>query len=387
MVNTRNKLGFVLSGGGARSAYQAGVLFGLNEILGQTNEGRLRLPILCGISGGTINAAYLASRVDEVPRAVQDLWNHWKNISIEDVVDARGTRIVGTAAKLMVQLGFGSFFGAQPTTNILDTRPLAPYLAQKINFKKIKRLIRTGDLHALAISATHYGTGSNITFFDGSPDIKPWMRSHRIGRRSNIFLRHVLASAAIPFLFPPVKIQGAFYGDGALRMTSPLSPAIHLGADKIIAIGVRYHRTAVETAQVNQSFHMSSIQLADIGGVLLNSLFMDALDSDLERMERVNQTLKLISEEARQEHPEKLRCIPILALRPSKDLGLMALEEFDKFSLVLRHFLKGLGVSGSRGSDLLSYLAFETSYTTKLLELGFADVVAQKNKILRWYEE
>ena len=235
------------------------------------------------------------------------------------------------------------------------------------------------------MTATHYGTGSTVTFFDSAEHINHWMRSYRIGKRSRIGLKHILASSAIPVLFPPTKIRGAFYGDGGMRMASPLSPAIHLGADKVIVIGVRYHRTPAETYKLNEHFHMKTIRLADISGVMLNSLFLDAVDSDVERMLRINQTLDLMTEEARKEHPEKLRSIPVLALRPSEDLGNLARTEFRNFSWILRHFLRGLGASEHHGSDFISYLAFEKSYTNRLLELGYGDVMRDREQIIEWF--
>ncbi len=381
------KIGLVLSGGGARSAYQAGVLLGLHELLEKSHGEKLALPVICGISGGAINGSYLASRVGEVPDAIHDLWKNWEEIKIDDVMDASALQVIGTATKLVLQLGFGGMLNARPTTQLLNASSLIRYLQKKIKFGRIQENINSGDLHGLAITATHYGTGSTVTFFDGSRELQPWMRSNRIGVRANLNLKHVLASSAIPLLFPPVKIQSAFYGEGAIRMGSPLSPAIHLGADKVIAIGVRYYRTPMETFELNQSFRMRSIQLADISGVLLNSMFLDALDSDLERMMRINQTLDLLSDKERREHPEKLRKIPVLAIRPSRDLGQMAVDEFRHFSWVLRHFLKGLGASKHHGADLISYLAFEKSYTARLLKLGYDDVKTEKSRVLTWFEE
>lgn len=378
------KLGLVLSGGGARSSYQAGVLFGLNDLFTKALGKPLAPQIICGISGGAINGAHLASKADDLPTAIQELWDNWSKIGLEDIIDSSSIRILGTATKLILQLGLGGIFNSSPTTQLLDTSPLVEYLHRKFNLADIRTHIETGCLHGAAITATHYGTGSTVTFFDGAPTIQPWMRSHRVGKRTRLSIKHVLASSAIPLLFPPVKIQGAFYGDGAVRMTSPLSPAIHLGADRMIAIGLRYHRTPNETYGLVESVRMKSIQLADISGVLLNSIFLDALDSDLERMMRINQTLSLITAEDRREHPEKLRRIPVLAIRPSQDLGRMAVEELKRFSWVLRHFLAGLGASEHHGSDLLSYLAFEKSYTSRLLRLGFDDVIKDKERILEW---
>ncbi len=379
--------GLVLSGGGARSSYQAGALLGLNE-LSLKNVGKPFAPkIICGISGGAINGGYLASRANDPSKAFQDLWVNWSEIKLDDVMDVGSVRILSTAAKLILQLGFGGASYTKPTTQLIDTSPLVQYLLKKLDVANIRSHIKSGHLHAVAMTATHYGIGSAVTFFDGVPSLQPWMRSHRIGKRTQLSLKHVLASSAIPFLFPPIKIQGAFYGDGAVRMTSPLSPAIHLGAKRIVAIGVRYHRTPAETFQLIASYRMRSVQLADISGVLLNAIFLDSLDSDLERMMRINQTLSLLTEESRREHPEKLRRIPVLAIRPSQDLGQMAVDEFKRFSWVLRHFLRGLGASNHHGSDLVSYLAFERSYTSRLLHLGFKDVMRDKERVIAWLRD
>ncbi len=381
------KLGLVLSGGGARSAYQAGALLGLGEITHKQLGRDLKFQVICGISGGAINGTYLAAKADRLPEALRELSETWQRIGIDDIFDPKAARIFGNATRLVLQLGGGGMFNSSPKTQLLDTTPLVHFLLRKIDFKQLHANIKSGLLHGVAVTATNYGTGTSVAFFDGSPELQPWMRSRRVGKRTPIRLKHVLASSAIPILFPPIKVHGSYYGDGGVRMTSPLSPAIHLGSEKVIAIGVRYHRTPTQTFELNESFRMKSIQLADISGLMLNALFMDAIDSDLERMMRINQTLNLMTEEARREHPEKLRRIPVLAIRPSRDLGQMAADELKHLSFVLRHFLRGLGASDHHGADLVSYLAFESSYTSRLLELGYNDVMANKVAILSWLQE
>lgn len=386
-MKASNKIGLVLSGGGARSAYQAGALLGLHDLLANEGEEKLAFQIISGISGGALNGSYLAARADEGREPFQDLWNYWSEIKTEYVIDTSNIQMYGSATRLLFQLGSGGMGNANPITQMLNTKPLINYLLKKIHFSKIRQHINSGILHGVALTSTHYGTGSSVTFFDGESSIQNWTRSYRVGIRTNIAMKHLLASSAIPLLFPPIKIQGAFYGDGGVRMTSPLSPAIHMGADKIIAIGVRYHRTPIETLKMNSSSKMASIQLADILGVFLNSMFMASLDSDLERMNRINQTLDLLTKEDRLEHPEKLRKIPILAIRPSMDLGQLAVGEIKRLPWILRHFLKGLGASAHHGSELISYLAFEKSYTTQLLQLGLNDVMADKARILEWFKK
>ena len=386
-MSAPKKLAVVLPGGGARSAYQAGVLAGLNELIETHFKNSLQFKIICGISGGAVNSAYLAANVHKRSESYKKLWDNWASLGLGDIMDIGGNSIFSTALKLVLQLGAGGFYRGKPITQILSTDPLTNYLISRVDFRSIRKHIRNGDLQGLAITSTHYGTGTTVTFFDGHKDIKPWMRSHRIGKRLKIGPKHILASAAIPVLFPPVKIHGSFYGDGAMRMASPLSPAIHLGTDKVLAIGLRYYRSPQETYQLNNSFRMKTIQLADISGTLLNSLFLDAVDSDLERMMRINQTLRLLPPEAIKTQPERLRMVPVLALRPSKDLGTLAVDEFKNFSWVLKHFLRGLGATENTGSDLISYLAFEKTYTTRLLELGYTDVMKDQKAILEWFAE
>jgi NTE family protein len=187
--------------------------------------------------------------------------------------------------------------------------------------------------------------------------------------------------------FQPVRIGESFYGDGSIRLKAPLSPAIHLGAEKILAIGLRYYRTAQQTREINESWKMKSISLADVAGVLLNAGFLDNLDGDLERLERINHTLSLIPKEKHKDLPNELRPIEAVALRPSEDLGAMASEGLSSFGFMLKFLLKGLGTSKHGGWDLVSYLAFDKAYTRKLLKLGYDDGLKQKEKLLEFFQE
>lgn len=268
----------------------------------------------------------------------------------------------------------------------MDTGPLAEYLRKNINFRKLESHIDSGLLHGVAVSATNYGTGSAIAFYDGASTIVPWSRPHYTSQFTRLTVNHVMASASIPLAFPPVKVMSSFYGDGAIRMKYPMSPAIHMGADKILAIGLRKPRSPAETLKLNQNFEMKKVQLSDILGVVSHSLFLDGLDDDLERMHRVNRYMEIMRSQPTLENPENLRVIPVLALRPSQDLGLMASEALKKMPRIFRHFLKGLGVSERRGGDTLSFLAFDRTYSQQLIELGEYDLWAQKDQVLEWFE-
>lgn len=379
------KLALVLSSGGARSAYQAGVLMGLHKIAAEEGlSEKFHFPVIAGTSGGAINGAFLACYADQWDLALNTLWNHWEQLTVESVIKAAPYPVFSQAFRLMSQLSLGGHSPGANIKELLNTEPLTEMLKKSLDFKRLRANIASGRIHGLGLTATHYATGSAVTFFQGSSQIPPWMRSHRIGKRTVLNLKHVLASSSIPLLFPPVFIHGSYYGDGAVRMPSPLSPAIHMGADKILAIGVRYYRSPKESFDLNASARMPNIQIADIMGVLMNSIFLDALDSDIERLNRINTTLKLLPKDSYQEHPEKLRQIPVLAIHPSIDLALLAKDEFHRFSWIFKHFLKGLGASDVYGSDLLSYLAFEKSYTTKLLNLGAQDALTHKRAFIEW---
>jgi NTE family protein len=220
-----------------------------------------------------------------------------------------------------------------------------------------------------------------MSFFDGEPDIAPWLRSSRLGLREPLSVAHVMASSAIPMFFPPVSIDGAWFGDGCVRLSAPLSPAIHIGAQRLVAIGIRYARTPDETNALNRSGPRGRPTVSEISGVLLNAIFLDSLDSDVERMERINATLSLLSDEqyARMKHP--LRSIPLLVLRPSRDLGSLAIEQYRRFPRTLRHLLRGIGASGESGWDLVSYLAFEPAYIERLMELGYDDTLSRRREV------
>ncbi len=381
----QKKLALVLTGGGARSAYHAGVLSALQKLL-KKNGHTLKFDIYSGISGGAINATFLAARAENLPKAIRALKNNWARISVEDILDVNGFDIFRKASHLVLQLGGGGLFNRFPTTQFMDTAPLARYLQKNINFKKLDGHIDTGLLEGVAVSATNYGTGSAVTFYDGSANIIPWSRSHYTSQRVRLSVNHVLASASIPLAFPPVKVMTSYYGDGAIRMRYPMSPAIHMGADKILAIGLRRPRLPEETLKLNQSLEMKSVQLTDILGVVSHSLFLDGLDDDLERMHRVNRYMEIMRNYPELENPENLKVIPVLAMRPSEDLGVMSREALKKMPKIFRHFLKGLGVSDYHGGDTLSYLAFDKSYSEKLIALGQKDVAEQKDQILEWFE-
>ncbi|MBK9755238.1 MAG: patatin-like phospholipase family protein [Nannocystis sp.] len=372
-------LGLVLTGGGARAAYQVGALQALAEI---ADFDRTPFRVLTGVSAGAINAAYLAARANDFRAGARGLWDMWHRLETRDVYlsDARNLASIGT--RWIRDLGLGGLLGAGNINYLLDTAPLRQFLGDRLELARVAGHIASGQLRGVSVTATNYITGTAISFFDGAPEIRDWTRSSRLGVRTPLRIEHVLGSAAIPIFFAPVAIDGVPFGDGCVRMTAPTSPAIHLGADRIIAIGIRYFRTGEQTVLLNQNLRAERVALAEIAGVLLNAVFLDSLEADLELLERINQTMSFVRPEDHAFMPEKLRPIPALALRPSQDLGRLAGDQYANFPRMLRYLLRGIGATGASGWDLLSYLAFEPGYIDRLLELGHRDTLARKDEIL-----
>ena len=371
-------LGLVLTGGGARAAYQVGALRALAEI---ADFGRTPFRVLAGVSAGAINAAYLASQADDFRAATRDLWALWHDLDASKVYRTDVARLTTIGTRWLRDLSLGGVLGAGTINFLLDTAPLHAYLGERLAIGRIAGHLASGRLRGLAVTATNYLTGTAVSFFDGAADIRPWVRSSRIGVRTTIGREHVLASAAIPLFFPPVKIGGVPYGDGCVRMSAPTSPAIHMGADKLIAIGIRYARTGEQTVLLNEQLRADKVSLAEIAGVLLNAVFLDSLEADLELLTRINQAVTFVPAVDLPRMPDQLRPLAALALRPSQDLGRLAADQYDSFPRTLRYLLRGIGATGASGWDLLSYLAFEPGYVDSLLDLGYRDTLARKAEI------
>lgn len=380
------KIAIVLTGGGARGAYQAGVLKGIADVLGPKAQERFPFSIISGVSAGAINAAFLGGHAGNYATAATELCQLWGELKTKAVIKTDFLSLSSLAGRWLKDLSTGGVLGRGKATHLLDSTPLRDLISKRVDFSQMKENVRSGLLEGISFTATNYLSGTAVTFYDGSEKIQPWMRSSRMGKREELTLDHVLASASIPVFFKPVQIGKSFWGDGGIRQSTPLSPAIHLGADKIIAIGIRYARSEAQTVELNQQAPPSDITLALIGGVLLNALFLDALDADVERLERINQTVELLSQELAAKHPAKLRKIPLLAIKPSQDLGSLAANEIEKFPWILKHMLRGTGAGNNHGWDMVSYLAFEESYTSKLIEVGFEDAVRARDEIHKIFD-
>jgi NTE family protein len=376
-------VGLVLTGGGARAAYQVGALRALAEIRG---AGPSPFRVFAGVSAGAINATSIAAGADNFEVATERLSEIWRGLSPDRVyrTDARGLLLIGS--RWIKDLSAGGILGSSRINYLLDTAPLKELLEETLPVSRLGHLYRSNLVRGVAISTTSYATGLAVSFFDGAKDIQPWFRRTRIGVRERLRLNHVLASAAIPIFFPPVNIKGLFYGDGCVRMNAPLSPAIHLGAERILAVGVQAVPSVDLPPERARAPRREWLPPSEIAGVLLNAVFLDSLEADVERLERVNQTMSFIPPDHHGTATQPLRAIPTLVLRPSQDLGTLAADQYDRFPRMLRYLLKGIGATGETGSDLLSYLAFEPEYVNRLMDLGYKDTIRRRVEVEAFLE-
>lgn len=360
-----------MTGGGARAAYQVGVVRALYEIIRKDSH---LFDIITGNSAGAINSTYLAANARDWDVATNDLMSLWKKLKPQQVFDLRARTISELGVKWFGGAVLGGLTSSGSHVNhLLDTEPLMKLLRKEVDFNHINQNIKDNILQGVALSTTNYNSGSNVVFFQGHSEISDWSRSDRFSVRQDLGLEHLMASAAIPFFFPPIKVGESYYGDGCIRQTTPLSPAIHLGAEKIIAIGIRYPHNQKRMQDLAFS-PFKNPTLGQITGIMMNAIFLDSLESDVERMVKINSLI-------REGHQEGFKAIPILMLRPSRDLGKMTERLNRELPPMLRYLLKGIGVSDKEGLDLLSYLAFDESYTIPLMELGYEDTITKKSEI------
>jgi NTE family protein len=372
------RIGLVLTGGGAHAAYQAGVLRAIAELLTPDVS---PFQVIAGVSSGAVTGMGVAAGADDFQETTRLIWEIWKAMKPSDVFKTDPLSLVGIGARWMRDLSLGGFLGKTQSSFLLDTSPLRELICGNIHFENIPRHISSGLLHGVAVTATNFVSGTAVTFFDGAPEIQPWFRSTRIARRSRIECEQVMASSAIPIFFPPVFFEGSYFGDGCVRLTAPLSPAIHMNADRILAIGTSHTELQTTLLLLQQAQLPGSLKFVDIIGVLLNAVFLDSLETDMDRLQRINRTVSNMTPEQWAASKDKLRHIPLVSITPSRNLGDFASAEFPRFPAPLRYLLRGLGASERKGWDLLSYLAFDGIYTRYLLELGYADAMAKREDI------
>ncbi len=366
------KTGLILTGGGARAAYQAGVLLAIAKL--SKNRKHNPFPIICGTSAGAINATGLACMADDFGRAVSVLVKIWRRMHAGDIYRADPLGIGASGARWLSLLVAGWVI-RNPPRSLLDNSPLGELLAKHIDFNGIQRAINNGALHAISITASGYESGESISFFQAHPSAEPWSRVQRLGIRADLGLEHLLASSAIPFVFPPALIHREYFGDGSMRQLAPISPAIHLGAERVLIVGAG--RKSEHHERQKMAGHPS---LAQIAGHALSSIFLDSLAVDIERMQRINKTLAALPQDAPpSEIP--LRPIKTLIIAPSERLDRIAAEHARSLPWAVKALLSGIGAMNRSGGALTSYLLFEKPYTRALIDLGYADTMSRDSEV------
>ncbi len=359
----------LLGGGGARAAYQVGVLKAIAEII--PSDAGNPFPIICGTSAGSINTVALASNADDFQEGVRRINSVWANFELHHVFHADGKSLFKRIASwAWANLGPGTWH--KGPSSILDNEPLRHLLKRYISFEKIDKSIENGDLHAYCLTACSYTSGESTTFYDGAPEIDNWLRTHREGQREKMNIDHLMASSAIPVIFPSVKLGDEHFGDGSMRQISPISPALHLGAEKILIIGLR-----LESANKSRPSPVHRPTLGQISGYVLDTLFLNSLQSDIERMERMNRTLKSASET----NGEALKVIDHLVISPTQDIANIAMKHYLELPRSFRIALKFLGMGKANSRRFISYLMFTKTFCQELIELGYRDAMSKQDEI------
>jgi len=373
---TKSKAGLILTGGGARAAYQIGVLKAVRELLPMPEENPFS--ILCGTSAGAINAATLAVYADNFDAAVSNLLEVWENMHVRVVYRADPVSVAKTGARWLAAM---MLLSRSSPVSLLDNAPLGEMLSRNLDFGRIQQNIDDGRLYAVSITCSGYSSGQSVSFYQGGPGVVAWERSQRTGCAMPLRVEHLMASSALPFIFPAVKLNREYFGDGTMRQIAPISPALHLGADRILVIGTG--RQVSDPARVRTQVYPT---IAQIAGHALNSIFLDSLYVDIERVQRINRTIGMMSREKLEESGTGLRPVKVLVISPSQPIERVATRFLRELPWTIRFLLRGIGAMNRNGSNLASYLLFERAFCSALIDMGYRDTMARRSEVIEFLE-
>lgn len=372
-------LAMVLGGGGARGAYQVGVLRAI-----ASRYPHLRVPILVGVSAGAVNATHLAAHPGSFAEAMEALVEHWLSLTPEQVFRVDASSLAGNVMRTGFRLMAGGQAHPEGFRGMVDTAPLRGFMERVLErnadgtLPGVDHNLARGTLRAVALVGTSYTTAQSVTWVQGR-DITQWARPQRRGEHTRLTVDHVLASTALPLLFPAVRVGDEWFGDGGIRLTAPLSPALHLGASRIITIATRYDRSGQEAGRPQVTGYPPPAQVL---GVLYNAVFLDLIDQDVARLQRTNRLVERLPPAQR----HGLRVVDMLVLRPSRDLGRLAGAFEPRLPRVFRFLTRGLGTQATQSPDVLSLVMFQEDYLRRLIALGEEDAHAQWDRIAAFVE-
>jgi len=367
-------LGLILPGGGARNAYQVGVLKAVEELVAAKSQSPF--PVLTGTSSGSLNAGMIASRSVDFSDGLQRLLGMWENLQMDMVVRTDPKSTAKTGARWLWSFASGGAGNSQPDS-LLDNTPLRSLLENHVNLARMRQCIHSGHLQALGVTASSYGRGASLTYYEGHEGLQPWERTRRYGIPARLRVDHFMASIAIPVVFPAVKIGNEYHGDGSMRESAPLSPALHLGANKLLIVSVRNPQAEYNPANATPQYP----NLGSVAGYMFDTLFMDRLDSDIERLKRINFALSQAKQSTFKHNDSLLRPVEFLVISPSVDIREIVAKHLDRFPRSTRILLSGLGAMTKEGRPLTSYLLFDSNFARDLIELGYKDGCAQRDKL------
>lgn len=374
-------LGLVLSGGGARGAYQVGVVKAAFEI-SQKSGVPLKFDFLSGVSAGAINASSLASNADNLQHGVEDLSRLWSEIAFDKVFSTDSLTMGKIGFQWFSELSLGGLTGTTPGKSLMDTEPLRDLIHRNMNYAKVEENLKAGHLKALAVTAIDYTKSATTTFIQSRDEMPSWDKGRKRSEPAVITTDHILASSAIPLLFPPIKVGKTYYGDGAVRNHAPCSPVIYMGAEKLLVVGVRMQASTAHEQRGRRSDKAPSV--ARVINTIMNGALLDAVEQDIERLRRMNELAHAFPSE--KQSRMYLRPLDYLLISPSVDIGEMAVQKSHRLPRMVRFLLKGLG-SLHDASELISYLLFDSEFCSNLLEIGYKDGLAHKEALIELMEK